>query len=188
VWPVENATFALGLKRYGLDEHLERLASAMLEAAAASPEGRLPEALTGHRRAPGVGPAPYPSACSPQAWSASAVIQTLQLLLGLYPFAPLNLLAVIRPRLPQWLPEVTLRKVRVGSATVDIAFKREADGSASHKVLRTDGDLIVARAGPPEDASGTASSWLEQIEREALRRAPGRLVRAARIAVGLEET
>ena len=34
VWPVENATFALGLKRYGLDDHLERLASALLEAAA----------------------------------------------------------------------------------------------------------------------------------------------------------
>ncbi|HET9852919.1 MAG TPA: glycogen debranching N-terminal domain-containing protein [Candidatus Limnocylindrales bacterium] len=187
VWPVENATFALGLKRYGLDDHLERLGSAILEAAAASPEGRLPEAVTGHRRAPGVGPAPYPNACSPQAWSASAVIQTLQLLLGLYPFAPLHLLAVVRPRLPQWLPEVTLRNVRIGAATVDLAFKRDADGSASHKVLRTDGNLSVVRAGPPEDAGGTPSSWLEQLEREALRHAPGRLVRAARIAVGLEE-
>ena len=47
VWPVEQATFALGLKRYGLDRHLERLAEGMFDAAFASPIGRLPEALDG---------------------------------------------------------------------------------------------------------------------------------------------
>jgi glycogen debranching enzyme len=186
VWPVENATFALGLKRYGLDDHVERLASAMLEAAAASHQGRLAEALTGHRRAPSVPPTPYPGACSPQAWSASAVIQALQVLLGLYPFASLKTLAVIRPRLPRWIPEVTLRNVRVGRATVDLRFTRNADGSASHKVLRKDGALVVAPAGPPTNAKGTPTPWLEQVERAVLRRAPGRLVRAARISVGLE--
>ena len=187
VWPVENATFALGLKRYGLDDHLDRLAGATLEAAAASAEGRLPEAISGHRREPGVGPVAYPNACSPQAWSASAVIQTLQLLLGLYPFAPLHVLALVRPQLPSWLPEVTLRNVHVGLATVDLQFRRNADGSASHKVLRTDGTLVVARAAPPSTAPGTPVSWLEQIEHEVLKRSPGRLVKAARIAVGLEE-
>ncbi len=187
VWPVENATFALGLKRYGLDDHLERLASGLLEAAAASPDGRLPEAITGHRRAPGVGPTPYPNACAPQAWSASSVVQTLQVLLGLYPFASLHTLAVIRPRLPRWIPELTLRNLRVGRATVDLRFTRNADGSASHKVLRKDGTLVIAPAGPPSNARGTPTPWLEQVERAVFRRAPGRLVRAARIAVGLDE-
>jgi glycogen debranching enzyme len=187
VWPVENATFALGLKRYGLDDHLERLASGLLEAAAASPDARLPEAITGHRRLPGVGPTPYPNACSPQAWSASAVVQSLQLLLGLYPFASLHTLAVIRPRLPRWIPEVTLRNLRVGRSTVDLRFTRNADGSASHKVLRKDGTLVIAPAGPPSNARGTRSPWIEQVERAVFKRAPGRLVRAARIAVGLDE-
>jgi glycogen debranching enzyme len=186
VWPVENATFALGFKRYGLDEHLDRLATAMLEAAAASPDARLPEALTGHRREPGVPPSPYPNACSPQAWSASAVVQLVQLLLGLYPFAPLQLLALVRPRLPQSIPELTLRNLRVGRATVDLRFTRRPDGSAAHKVLRTDGPLHVVSAGPPANAPGTPTTWLEQAERAVLARAPGRLVRAARIAVGLE--
>ncbi len=186
VWPVESATFALGLKRYGLDDHLERLASGLLEAAAASPDGRLPEAITGHRREPGVGPTPYPNACSPQAWSASSVVQTLQLLLGLYPFASLHTLAVIRPRLPRWIPEVTLRNLRVGRAIVDLRFTRNADGSASHKVLRKNGTLVIAPAGPPSNAKGTPTPWLEQVERAVFRRAPGRLVRAARIAVGLD--
>ena len=187
VWPVENATFALGLKRYGLDDHVERLAGATLDAAAASPEGRLPEALAGHPREPGVGPAPYPGACAPQAWSASAVVQLVQVLLGLYPFAPLRVLAVIRPRLPAWLPAVTLRNLRVGRATIDLRFERRDDGSASYKVLRRTGALLLVPAGPPVDASGQPRPWLEELGRAALDRAPGRLVRAARIALALEE-
>jgi len=95
---------------------------------------------------------------------------------------------VVDPALPDWLPEVTLRNVRVGPATVDLQFRRNPDGTASHKVLRTDGSLLVAPAGPPVDARGTSSSWLEELERVALRNAPGRLVRASRIAVGLEAT
>ncbi len=186
VWPVENATFALAFKRYGLDDHVDRLASAMIEAAAASPDGRLPEAITGHAREPKVGPAPYPSANTPQAWSASAVVQLLQVMLGLYPFAPLRVLALVRPRLPVWLPELTLRNVRVGNATADFRFSRRPDGSAAHTVTRQEGKLFVVPVGPPADASGQPRPWFESIEKEALERAPGRLVRAARIAVGLE--
>lgn len=186
VWPVENATFALGFKRYGLDQHVERLVEAQIEAASLMPESRLPEALTGHRREPKVGPAPYPHACSPQAWSSSAIVQMVQLMLGLYPFAPLRTLSVIRPRLPMWLPELTLRRLRVGRAEVDLRFTRRRDGSASVKVLRKDGTLLVVPAGPPVDVSGHTRPWTEVVGRAAIERAPGRLVRAARIAVGLE--
>jgi glycogen debranching enzyme len=186
VWPVENATFALGFKRYGLDHHLERLVEAEVEAAAAFPEARLPEALTGHPREPGVAPMAYPNACSPQAWSASALVQMVQVMLGLYPFAPLRLLTVIRPRLPAWIPEVGLRNVRVGRATVDLRFTRRDDGSASYKVTRRSGSLLVVPAAPPVDVEGRTRSWLELAGTAALERAPGRLVRAARIAVGLE--
>ncbi len=186
VWPVENATFALGFKRYGLDRHVERLIDAQLEAASLMEGARLPEALTGHPRVPKVGPAPYPNACAPQAWSASAVIQMVQLMLGLYPFAPLRMLSVIHPRLPAWLPELTLRNLRVGRATVDIRFTRRKDGSASHKVVKRDGTLLVVPAGPPVDLSGKPRPWLETVGHAALERAPGRLVRAARIAIGIE--
>jgi glycogen debranching enzyme len=186
VWPVENATFVLGFKRYGLDEHVDRLSLAMFEAAAASPEGRLPEVLTGHRRRPDIGPAAYPNACSPQAWSASAVVQLLQIGLGLYPFAPLRVLALVRPRLPAWAPEVTLRNVRVGRATLDLRFERRPDGSASHQVLRRHGAVLVVESGPPADATGAPRPWLESAQLAGLRLAPGRLVRAARIALGVE--
>jgi glycogen debranching enzyme len=186
VWPVENATFALGFKRYGLDDHVARLVDAQLEAAAASPDARLPEALTGHPREPKVGPIPYPDACSPQAWSSSAVVQLVQVMLGLYPFAPLHMLSLVRPQLPAWLPELTLRNLRVGRATVDLRFTRRSDGSATHKVLRKDGTLLIVPSGPPVDVSGRPRPWTEALERAAMERAPGRLVRAARIALGLE--
>jgi hypothetical protein len=89
--------------------------------------------------------------------------------------------------LPRWIPEVTLRNLRVGRSTVDLRFTRNGDGSASHKVLRKDGTLVIAPAGPPSNAKGTRSPWIEQVERAMFKRAPGRLVRAARIAVGLGE-
>lgn len=183
LWPVEQATFALGFKRYGLDEHVDRLVDAAFAAAFLSPDGRLPEALSGHERYRVSAPVPYPKANSPQAWSASALIQLVQIMLGLYPFAPLHVLAIVRPRLPAWLPELTLRRLRVGTATVDLRFQRRPDGSADWSVASRRGRLLVVDAGPP-DAADPGQGW-ERLEYGLLRRMPGRLVRAGRIALGL---
>jgi len=182
VWPVEQATFALGFKRYGLDRHLDRLADAVFEAAVASPDGRLAEALTGHARTDVPMPVPYPAANVPQAWSASALVQLVQIVLGLYPFAPLRVLAVVRPRLPAWVPELTVRGLRVGRASVDLRFRRRDDGSAAWAVIRRQGPLLVVGAGPPNDVG--LGHPAERLELALLDRAPGRLARAARIALG----
>jgi glycogen debranching enzyme len=182
VWPVEQATFALGFKRYGLDEHLDRLASAMLDAAILE-RGRIPEAWTGHDRAAFLSPIPYPKAALPQAWSASALIQIVQILLGLYPFAPLRVLAVVRPRLPRSLPTLTLRRLQVGRASVDLRFDRREDGSAAWRVIGQRGALAVVGAGPPNDVG--SGSLVEALEAGVLLRAPGRLARTARIGLGL---
>jgi glycogen debranching enzyme len=184
VWPVEQATFALGLKRYGLDAHVDRLVTAVLDAAAASPNGRLPEALSGHSRVEFGAPVRYPTANSPQGWSASAVVQLVQIMLGLYPFAPLHVLAVVRPRLPEWLPTLTLRNLRVGRASVDLRFDRRPDGSAAHRVVRRRGSLLVVPAGPPQDV-GSPRAPGEEAMRTVLALAPGRLARAARLGIGL---
>lgn len=182
LWPVEQATFALGFKRYGLDEHVDRLVDAIFAAAFQSPYGRLPEALSGHARDEFLAPVPYPRANSPQAWSASALIQLVQIMLGLYPYAPLHVLAIVRPRLPSWLPQLTLRRLRVGAATVDLRFERRPDGSADWSVVSRRGRLLVVSAGPP-DVAYRGIGW-ERLEYGLLRRMPGRLVRAGRIALG----
>jgi glycogen debranching enzyme len=181
-WPVEQATFALGFKRYGLDEHVDRLVAAVLDAAATGDADRLPEALTGHGREDFPTPVPYPTANVPQAWSASALVQVVQIMLGLYPFAPLRVLAVVRPRLPPSVPELTIRRLRVGPASVDLRFERRPDGSAAWQVERRRGKLVVVGAGPPSDVGG--GTGLETLEYDVLRHAPGRLARAARIGLG----
>ncbi len=184
VWPVESATFALGCKRYGLDEHLERLAAGLFAAAGHCHRLRLPEALGGHGCDESPVPTLYPRANSPQAWSASAVLQMLQALVGLYPFAPAKALALVSPRLPEWLPSVTLRGVRVGEAEVALRFTRRADGGAEHEVLERRGTLHVVAAPPPDDLAPEREAWRERLAGWALDHAPGRIGRALRIAMG----
>ncbi len=183
VWPVEQATFALGCKRYGFDDLADRIVEDQLAAAVACPTGRLPEVLAGLKRSEFESPVVYPAANSPQAWSASATVQLLQVSLGLYPFAPLAALVLVRPRLPASLPKLTLSGLRVGRARVDLRFTRQPDGTAQHEVIRQSGRMLIVEAGPPQADEG---GWTERLSAAGLRLAPGRRFRAARIAMGLE--
>jgi glycogen debranching enzyme len=183
VWPVENATIAVGLKRYGLDDHLDQLLDGLFAAIASCRDLRLPEALTGHDRRDLPTPLPYPGSQSPQAWSASATVQSLQVMLGLYPFAPAGVLGLVRPRLPAWLPSVTLRGLRVGDAVATIRFERQDDGSANHSVIDQDGSLHIIEVPPPNAIAGS-DGILPRLVAWALEHAPGRAATALRIAMG----
>jgi len=187
VWTVENATIALGMKRYGLDEHAERVIAGQFAAAAYFQGYRLPEALGGHSRDDAPFPTIYPNANSPQAWSAGATIQFVQVILGLYPFAPARTLAVIRPRLPEWLPVVTVHRLRVGNATVSIRFERQQDGTTAWDVIERDGLLFVTGSAPPQDLRPADESTDEMLKAWLLEHAPGRTARALRVALGIEE-
>jgi hypothetical protein len=68
-------------------------------------------------------------------------------MLGLYPFAPTNLL-LLDPHLPEWLPEMFVRNLHVGKATVSIRFYRK--GASTHfDVLEKRGRLHVLRQPSP---------------------------------------
>jgi glycogen debranching enzyme len=149
VWPVENATFALGLMRYGMHEHVAELCRAQFEACALFESLRLPEVFSGHARdAYHPFPAFYPQANSPQAWSASAIFAFVQAMLGLYPYAPLKML-LVDPHLPEWLPRLTLRDVQVGQARVTLSFERRTDGRTHYRIDELDGTLHVLRQASP---------------------------------------
>lgn len=185
VWPVENATFALGFKRYGLDAQLEQLATGMINAVGHFEHHRLPEALGGHGREETPVPTVYPASNAPQAWSASAVVQLVQTLLGIYPFAPAHVLALVRPRLPEWLPIVTIRNLRIGKATISIRFERQRDGSTMFDVIDKIGHVFVVEMPPPQDVDRAAQRWDEAVRNWLLERAPGRLASALRLALGV---
>lgn len=148
VWPVENGSFSLGFLRYGLHGELETLCRGQFEAARLFDFHRLPEVLSGHARDEAHPfPALYPQTNSPQAWSASAVLCLLQSLLGLYPYAPLKML-LLDPHLPEWLPEITVRNLRVGKASITLRFHRKGKESA-YEILEQRGTLHVLRQPSP---------------------------------------
>jgi glycogen debranching enzyme len=105
VWPHDTALIAAGLARYGRRQEANRLAVALLEAAAHF-AFRLPEAFAGYPRAMTKVPVEYPSACSPQAWSSGAPLLLMRIMLGLEPTA--SALAV-RPHLPAETNRLVLR-------------------------------------------------------------------------------
>jgi glycogen debranching enzyme len=145
VWPAANAIIGLGLKRYGFNEELHRLAKAMFDAAELFDFDRLPEVFGGNprdRRHPH--PGIYPDANSPQAWSAGAVVLLIHSMLGLIPVAPRQTL-IIDPDLPEWLPELTLSNIRVGNALVTLRFRRDTAGYTQHEVVEQQGELHIHR-------------------------------------------
>ena len=156
VWPVEQAAFTMGLMRYDQPRRVQQLVRAQLDALALFAHDRLPEVFSGHARDERTPfPALYPQANAPQAWSSSAVVCFIQSLLGLYPYAPLHLL-IVDPHLPEWLPELTLERLRVGDAVVSLRFYREKNGTSSYEVLEKRGRLFVIRQASPWSLS---ESW-----------------------------
>ncbi|HEY1301517.1 MAG TPA: hypothetical protein VGF07_13540, partial [Stellaceae bacterium] len=97
-------------------------------------------------------PGIYPDACSPQAWSASAILSLVQSMLGLLPLAPRETL-IIDPDLPEWLPELRLDNIRVGSASVGLRFRRDKSGYTQHEIVAQEGRVRVWR--PPAGVAGS---------------------------------
>ncbi|MBP8116249.1 MAG: hypothetical protein KAY09_00830, partial [Nitrospira sp.] len=85
----------------------------------------------------------------PQAWAAGSVFHLLRAILGLDADASKKRLYV-DPLLPAWLPDLTLRQLRVGKATLDLRFWREGTVTR-HEVLAVEGEVRVEARG----ASGT---------------------------------
>ena len=149
VWPVEHGSFAMGFMRFGLWEHLHRLARSQFELISIFDYFRPPEVFSGHARDDDHPfPALYPKTNWPQAWSSSAVFTLVQAMLGLYPYAPLHML-LLDPHLPEWLPELRLSNLHVGQAVADIRFYRKPDGETEYEVLDKRGPLHVLRQPSP---------------------------------------
>jgi len=124
VWPHDNSLIAMGFKKYGFEEELNEVATALFDAARALAYYRLPELFAGSARTTYSTPVPYPVACRPQAWAAGSFPLILQAILGLRPNAPAGELLIVRPRLPHWLETVQVRGLRVGKGEVDLGYRR----------------------------------------------------------------
>jgi glycogen debranching enzyme len=146
VWPHDNALFALGCSRYGLQDVAVALLSGLFQAGTYFELHRMPELFCGFPRRPGEGPTAYPVAASPQAWAAGAVFLLLQACLGLGVNALESRIWFHRPRLPEFLGSLTITNLTVDGASVDLELTRQLD-DVGVRVLRREGalDILIAK-------------------------------------------
>ena len=169
VWPVENATIAFGLRRYGFDERAASLAGGLFDLGQLYDYGRIPECVGGYARTEFPQPGAYPRANPLQLWNQTAYVLLIHVLLGLQPLAPLRML-VVDPVLPAWLPAIVVRKLRVGDATATVRFVRGDDGQGQAEIVELDGTLRLLHQPPIQSLHTTAFDRLAAIFRSVWRR------------------
>ena len=123
IWPHDTSICAAGISRYGGRANVVQILNDIFETA--NQFGmRLPELFCGFPRVAGQGPAPYPVACLPQAWSSASVFLLLQACLGIQIDGERRDVHVTRPMLPIGVESLTIRRLPIGGATIDLDFHR----------------------------------------------------------------
>jgi glycogen debranching enzyme len=144
VWPHDNGFIAQGMKRYGFHDETCRIAEAITRAAGYFAMAQMPELYAGTQRDGRNFPVQYLGANVPQGWAAGSIFSLLQAMLGFQPDAP-NKMLYVDPALPDWMPKLTVRDLRVGSLTFDIRFARKGE-ETEFEVTQGPKDVVVRRA------------------------------------------
>ncbi len=142
IWPHDNAMIAIGLARYGLKSGVEKIMSGMFEVSLVLDFHRLPELFCGFVRRPGQGLTRYPVACNPQAWAAGSAFMALQACLGLSIIASEQKVVFNYPILPEFIDEMQIKNLKVGTASVDLLLRRH-DLDVGITVIRRAGKVEV---------------------------------------------
>ena len=103
---------------------------------------RLPELFCGFPKQQGTGPTLYPVACAPQAWAAGAVFLLLQACLGMEVQATNRVIRFVHPVLPESVPYVRIRGLKVNDSEVDLEITRYHQ-TVSISILRRVGDVRI---------------------------------------------
>jgi glycogen debranching enzyme len=156
VWPHDNAMIAGGFRRYGFDAEAAQVARGIFEAAAHFPSYRLPELFSGIQRDDGAFPVQYLGASAPQAWAASSVFRFVAILCGIHARVTTEgkRELFVNPALPDWLPELTITRLRASRGAIDLRFHdgvvEELANSTGYKVIRQ----AAPRPTPPPYVAG----------------------------------
>ncbi|HEY8846826.1 MAG TPA: hypothetical protein VIM24_09215, partial [Candidatus Limnocylindrales bacterium] len=154
VWPHDNAMIAGGFRRYGFDAEAARVAKGVFDSAERLVGYRLPELFAGLPRADASFPVQYPGANVPQAWAAGSVLRLVAILAGIHATTDATGSRIyVNPALPDWLPSLTIRNLRAGGGSLDLAV---SDGDV--QVLSNTTRFQVIHAPPPRPLPTGASS------------------------------
>jgi glycogen debranching enzyme len=127
VWPHDNALIAYGMAKYGLTSKANLIFRGLFEAAMHFDLHRMPELFCGFARQVAEGPVLYPVACAPQAWSAASVFLLFQACLGIQVNGLKKQIVFVRPMLPNFLDEIRIVNLQVGSASLDLDLIRHGE-------------------------------------------------------------
>jgi len=156
VWPHDNGLIVMGMRRYGFDAEANAVARQISGAAGYFVQHRMPELYAGLAREPTSFPVQYRGANVPQAWAAGSCFCLLQAIVGIQADAPAGRL-YLDPALPDWMPDLALKDLRLGAAVFDLRFWREG-GATRWAVTRGDPRLVSHRPlarGPGLRVTGT---------------------------------
>ena len=140
VWPHDNGIIALGFKLYGFAAEAVQIAHDISIGGSHFLLNQLPELYTAFPRDGTTFPVQYIGANVPQAWAAGSIFMLTQAMLGFLPDAPRNKL-YIDPLLPEWLPDITIRDLRLGKDKFDLRFWREG-AQTKFEVLNGDASRV----------------------------------------------
>ncbi|MFL5769851.1 MAG: glycogen debranching N-terminal domain-containing protein [Chloroflexota bacterium] len=152
VWPHDNALIAGGFRRYGFDDEAARIAKGLFDVAERQVAYRLPELFAGLTRREASFPVQYLGANVPQAWAAGSVLRLIAILCGIHATTDREGSRLyVNPALPDWLPDVTIRNLRAGRGSIDLAVR---DGTVD--VLANSSQFEVIHAPAPRPGPGPA--------------------------------
>jgi glycogen debranching enzyme len=123
VWPHDTSICVAGMARFGERRGVARVMGDMFRAARCFGL-RMPELLCGFQRRAGEPPIAYPVTCMPQAWAAGSPFLMLQACLGLSIDAQRREVRVVRPALPHGIDSLSVDRLDVAGATVNLTFQR----------------------------------------------------------------
>ena len=142
IWPHDNAIIAAGLSRYGFKHFAGDVLSGMLDTSKFMDLHRMPELFCGLNRRAGEGPTLYPVACAPQAWAAGCIFMLVQACLGLCFNADKKQIHFDGAYLPETIPQLWIRDLKLGNSSVDFYVERRMD-MVRLQVLDKCGDVEI---------------------------------------------
>ena len=142
VWPHDNSIIMEGLRLYGFQKELEKLALGTYAVLESSDDFRLPELFCGFRRRGSEPPVPYQVACKPQAWAAGSIFLMLKSMLGVSMETDQNYLVFNSPLLTDKISTMEIKGLQCRDWEADLILRRGRSGTTV-EVTRKTGPLRV---------------------------------------------